>query len=153
MPNGVPWANDDSDRRRTTATGPAEPGMYSMAMGSGRNESWPNQCRLRHFGRILLEIIRRNRNGNREDGSLDGRTTLLQAMYMKLLHVRSTRPQSLPAFFERCWVGSGVKGDVAIRLQLMSGVQLSRVATLHTRYEMSGDESGGRRSDSDRLRG
>lgn len=31
----------DSDRRRTTATGPAEPGFSSMAMGSGRGESYP----------------------------------------------------------------------------------------------------------------
>ncbi|KAJ5733045.1 hypothetical protein N7533_013492 [Penicillium manginii] len=29
----------DSDRRRTTATGPAEPGFSSMAMGSGRGEN------------------------------------------------------------------------------------------------------------------
>jgi len=34
-----PWASSDSVRRRTTATGRAEPGLFSMAMGSGRGEN------------------------------------------------------------------------------------------------------------------
>jgi hypothetical protein len=33
-----PWTSDDSDRPRTTATGPAEPGFSPMAMGAGRGE-------------------------------------------------------------------------------------------------------------------
>ncbi|KAF3400050.1 hypothetical protein F1880_008038 [Penicillium rolfsii] len=33
-----PWTSNDSDRPRTTATGPAGPGFLSMAMGAGRGE-------------------------------------------------------------------------------------------------------------------
>jgi hypothetical protein len=56
----------DSDRRRTTATGPAEPGFSSMAMGSGRGENLDLVVTQSIFGENQREKNERKFKGERD---------------------------------------------------------------------------------------
>lgn len=59
----------DSDRRRTTATGPAEPGFSSMAMGSGRGENLDLVVTQSIFGENQRQKIERKfKGGKRQAG-------------------------------------------------------------------------------------
>lgn len=125
-----PWPMDDSDRRCTTATGPADPGLFSMAMGSGRNESLPNHLHVETRQDLVGFIVKRGTgHGQLETIICSGLAQPCTVMYMKLLHVLSKVPPASsllnPSVWKRC--------EVAIRLQLMGGVQPSPPSIPDTR--------------------